>query len=78
MGQSLRTGEPQYVDLLKIIRNLLNAKKKYTTIAKVLNANHVPPRIGTTWHHTAVSLIACERNGASLCGKRAAMYPDRR
>jgi RNA polymerase sigma factor (sigma-70 family) len=50
--------DPQYIDLLKTIRERLQARKRYTTIAKVLNATHVPPRFGKTWHHTAVRLIA--------------------
>ena len=49
---------PEYVELIRKIRELLKAKKRYTTIAKVLNATHVPPVFGNTWHHTAVTLIA--------------------
>jgi hypothetical protein len=46
------------VELLEIIRQLRKARKRYTTIAKILNATGVPPLLGTRWHHTAVSLIA--------------------
>jgi hypothetical protein len=49
---------PEYVDLLETIRALLKLRKRCTTIAKVLNATHVPPRFGKTWHHTGVRLIA--------------------
>ena len=49
---------PEYVELVQKIRELLNARKRHTTIAKVLNATHVPPVFGNTWHHTAVRLIA--------------------
>jgi DNA-directed RNA polymerase specialized sigma24 family protein len=49
---------PEYVELIQKIRELLNARKRHTTIAKVLNATHVPPVFGNTWHHTAVRLIA--------------------
>ena len=49
---------PEYVELIQKIRELLKARKRYTTIAKVLNATHVPPLFGNTWHHTAVRLIA--------------------
>jgi hypothetical protein len=50
--------EPQDVELLNRIRELLKARKRATTIAEILNATQVPPRFGTTWHHTAVSLFA--------------------
>jgi hypothetical protein len=50
--------DPQYVELLKRIRELLKARKKATTIAQILNTTHVPARFGKAWHHTAVSLIA--------------------
>ena len=49
---------PEYVELIQKISELLKAKKRYTTIAKVLNATLVPPVFGNTWHHTAVRLIA--------------------
>jgi hypothetical protein len=49
---------PEYVESLQKIRELLEARKRYATIANVLNATHVPPRFGNTWHHTAVRLIA--------------------
>jgi len=49
---------PEYVELIQKIRELLNARKRHTTIAKVLNATNVPPVFGNTWHHTAVRLIA--------------------
>jgi len=49
---------PEYVELIQKIRELLKARKRYATIAKVLNATHVPAVFGNTWHHTAVRLIA--------------------
>jgi DNA-directed RNA polymerase specialized sigma24 family protein len=49
---------PEYVELIQKIRELLNARKRHTTIAKVLNGTNVPPVFGNTWHHTAVRLIA--------------------
>jgi DNA-directed RNA polymerase specialized sigma24 family protein len=49
---------PEYVELLQKIRKLLKARKRCTTIAKILNTTHVPPVFGNTWHHTAVRLIA--------------------
>jgi len=56
--QAPEPDDPQYVDLLKRIRELLKARKRNPTIAKELNAAHVPPRFGKTWHHTAVNVIA--------------------
>jgi hypothetical protein len=49
---------PQFMGLSKMIDELHKAKKRWTTVADVLNAKHVPPRIGKAWHHTGVRLIA--------------------
>jgi RNA polymerase sigma factor (sigma-70 family) len=49
---------PDYVSLLNRIRDLLRARKKWTTIAKELNAAHIPSRFGQTWHPSGVRLFA--------------------
>ena len=50
--------DPSHAELLKTIGDLLKRRKRFTTITKVLNTTQVAPRFGTTWHHTAVELIA--------------------
>jgi len=49
---------PEYIRLVEKVRALRKARKRWTTIADTLNAIHVPPVFGNTWHHTAVRLIA--------------------
>jgi RNA polymerase sigma factor (sigma-70 family) len=56
--QAPEPDDPQYMEMLERIRVLLKGKKRYATMAKVLNAEEVPPLFGKRWHHTAVRLIA--------------------
>ena len=49
---------PEYVELIKIMRPLLRARKGYSMTARVLNDRRVPPRLGNKWHPTAVRVIA--------------------
>jgi DNA-directed RNA polymerase specialized sigma24 family protein len=51
-------GTPEYIRLLEKIRALRKARKRWTTIATTLNASHVPPVFGNTWHHTGARLFA--------------------
>ena len=62
--------DPQYIDLLKRIRELRKEKRQFQTIAKRLTAAQVPPLFGNAWHPTAVKLIAIRAGLAKRHSKK--------